>query len=98
MESGLLPGAGVVPISRVKDPTLALGSHPGPRFFAVPFRAGLQQMSVFLVMLCVNISFIPRVKGSKTFHDRVRRIDDFGVELPRTVPLELGTDQCDVLW
>ena len=84
-------------VGRVEDPPLALGANPGPRLVRLPLGPHLQHVAVLLVVLVVHVGLVPGAKRLEALHDRVRRVDDLGVELARAVPLELGADQGDVL-
>ena len=76
LEAGVAPGAFVVAPGGVEDAALALRAHPGPRLLAVAFDAVFQDGAVLLVVLGVDVGFVPALEAAEALHDRMVRLGD----------------------
>ena len=98
MKSRLVPGALVVAPGRVKDASLSLRAHPRPRLFDPVVFAKFQHDPVALVVLGVDISFIPAREGFEALHDRMIGLGDFSPDDASPVLQELSANQGDIFW
>jgi hypothetical protein len=87
----------IVPPGGVKHAPLPLRADPGPGFLPFLIFPILQHGPVRLVVLLVDVGFVPALKTAKAAQQRMLFIGDGRAERPRPVPLELGADQGDVL-
>ena len=101
-EPRIAEGPLIVSPSRVKDASLAVRADPGPWFAFAAVRlsalnAVFKHRAMPLVVLGVDIGFVPAFEAAKTFHDGMGRFGAFHAKHLATVPLELSPNQLDEL-
>ena len=96
VETRVLPGSSVVAVGGVEDAALSPASGPRSTAPRSALPAGPARLTAFLVVLVVHVSLIPGAERLETLHDRVRGVNDIGLEFARPVAEELGADQRDI--
>ena len=61
---------------RVEHAAFSLMANPSPGFFRIAFNSIRQYRTAFFIVLRMNVSLIPILDRSKTFHDRMVRLND----------------------
>lgn len=72
-----------------------MSPHPSPRLLPLTFRVSLQHDAILLVVLRVDVGFIPTLKAFVTFHQRMRlrSLCRSDTERPGSMPLKLPAHQ-----
>ena len=95
LKPGVAPGSLVVPPGGVEHAALALGADPGPGLATLPLDPLLEHGPAPLVVLGVDVGFVPAPKAAEPLHHRMLGGHDHGGELAGAVLLELCADQVD---
>src|SRR5438309_3555748 len=93
VKSGIAPSSLIMSPGGVENPPLTVSPNPRPRLLRRALDAVFEDGATLIVVLGVDIGFVPALEALEPSHDGVIRSSDNRAERTRAVALELGTDQ-----
>ena len=95
VEAWVAPRPLVMPPSGVENAALAFLPHPGPRFTVVALDALFQHGAAAIVVLRMDVGFVPALEATEILHHGMTRSHVHGAKLTDTMLLKLRPDKVD---